>query len=371
MNNEISNLLSSISQQVFAFCQSESGMSRLSAKQRSVLGEAGLAISQTLTNLNLLPRERTLLEKAFNSVFSAVYDDNALFYYSSFYYSLGEVKKDANKVQIHFIKANADIVAMRMKLAAVKMGFASFGTSTDNYFLGRLSGLVNGIEFIFRNQKTEYYTPAIYALLNLHQTLLDFQENNIANPPEVLSSLSSVHEALEKILALQGVQAFINGSPQARFFLVEQFLRYAKLNSKTTIQDFDLISFEKLDWIPQLRCLSSISQFRPDEFLKGFDVCFPKWKSHYAEAQPPTKILLLNVLIQWQRIVAPSSTPGLNLLAKSDNSVNIRQILSRFFNGYDRISQTKISSSEIENCIPLMMGSCDIKLVTQCEELIQ
>lgn len=348
MNNEISNLLSSISQQVFAFCQSESGISHLSSKQRSVLGEAGLVISQTLTNLNLLPHERALFEKAFNSVFSAVYDDGALFYYSSFYYSLGEVKKDAQKVQAHFIKANADIVAMRMKLAAIKMGFASFGTSTDNYFLSRLSGLVNGVEFIFRTKKTEFYTPAIYALLNLHQTLLDFQENNVANSTEVLRCLSSVHETLEKILALQDVQTIINSSPQVRYFLAEQILRYAKLNSKTTTQDFDLISFEKLDWIPQLRCLSSISQFRPDEFLKGFDACFPKWRNRYVESQPHTKILLLNVLIQWQRIVAPSSTLGLNLLAKPVDSVNIRQILSRFFNGYDRISQTKITSSEIE-----------------------
>lgn len=348
MSSEILHLLSSVSQQVFAYCQSESGISGLSVKQRSTLGEAGLSISQALLNLRLPSHERTLLEKAFNRVFSVVYDESALFYYSSFYYSYKEVQKDANKVQMHFIKANFDVLAMRIKLAAIKLGFASFGTSTDNYFLDRLSGLVVGIEYVFKNRKTEYFVTALYALLNLHQVLLDFQENGIANKSEVSNKLNSVHITLEKVLTAQETQNIISNSPQAKYFLTEQLWRYAKLNSKSDVQDFEPISFEKLDWIPQLRCLGSISKYKPDEFVKGCEICFPKWKELYAEAQPHAKILLFNILTQWQKIINHHSSTELNILFKSENIIDPSSILSRFFSGYDKIKQTKVSSDELE-----------------------
>ena len=91
MVNDLLTLLSEITQHIFDFCQSEMVDGSLSAKRRSTLGEAGLAIYDMLTSLTISQVDRILLEKTLYAIYQILYDEEALFYYSSFYYSYRNV----------------------------------------------------------------------------------------------------------------------------------------------------------------------------------------------------------------------------------------------------------------------------------------
>lgn len=353
MIDDLLALLTTTTQQVFSFCQSEIAAGDLSARRRSTLGEAGLVIYEMLAKLSIPQVDRILLEKTLYAIHQILYDEEALFYYSSFYYSYRNVQRDSNQVQTHFIKANMDILAMRLKLRLVQMGFAGFGSSTDGYFLSRLERLTWGIKYIFRKGGSDFYIPALYALLNLHQTLTELLGSGIDEDNELVTKLKLVHGLLNEITTRDDVQETLQSLPHLRFFFVDQQRRHQSLENQEVSYEFDPIVLETLDWVPQFRCLCSLSSHAPDAFTTLCTESLERWQGCAPDVQPLAKILLLSVLVEWLRQMGHTDLIEPNIEYRFDSDVNLEEFMPSYFNAYRAIPQVDISPDDLNKLYEL------------------
>ena len=352
LNGTITELLIATIKHISEYCQSEIKTGNLSAKRRSTLGEAGIVIYEILTNLNIADVDRIILEKLLNKITQIVYDEEALFYFSSFYYSYRNVKKGLSEAQNHFIKANLDILAMRLKIRLVQMNMANFGNSTDNYFLSRLERLTWGIKYVFDKRCTDLYIPTLYVILNLHQTLLEMLESNIADRVTVNKNLLLVRSLLLPAINLPDIRTILAESVQLRFFLVDQQRRYQQLNDQTP-SEFDEVDFDALDWVPQLRAIRSLGSHIPDRFMP---VCLSKteyWYQHLEETNPIARIILVSILVQYLRQIDHTALITLSLSYRSDSTINIEQFLPIYFSAYRAIPHCTIVQNEIDSLFML------------------
>lgn len=349
MIDNLLTLLTTSTQQVFDFSQSEVQAGSLSARRRSTLGEAGLVICEILGSLNIPQIDRILLEKTLYAIYQILYDEEALFYYSSFYYSYRNVQGDSNQVQTHFVKANLDILAMRLKLRLAQMGLTGFGSSTDSYFLSRLERLTWGIKYIFRKKRSDFYIPALYVLLNLHQTLIELLGSGIDEDSEIATKLALVNELLAKLSSSEGVQEILQSLSQLRFFFVDQQYRYQSLrveNGKPPYE-FDSIDFETLDWVPQLRSIRSLSPHAPDAFTAVCSASLVRWQRYATDIQPLAKILLLSVLVEWLKQIGYINPVELGIEYRFKCSVNLEEFMPSYFSAYRAIPQVDIGPDDL------------------------
>ncbi len=353
MTDSILTLLKSLVQQVFDFCQQEIGNKRLSVKRRSVLGEAGLAIYELLEALKVSQADQILLERVLYAIYQIIYDDAALFYFSSFYYSYRNVQSDSDQVQRHFIKVNLDILAMRLKLRLVQAGFARFGSSTDGYFLERLERLTWGIKYIFKKKRSDFYVPALYTLLNLHQTLIELLGSGIDNNEKVDVNLQLVHVLLDEVISDEGMQQKLQSLPQLRFFLVDQQRRYQRLLGQKTSFKFDLVDFEALDWTPQLRCLVSLSYHDSNTFIEVCSELLDRWQKYASDIRPIEKILLLRVLVAWLKLEGDKHPLDLDIKYRFENGINLEEFMPKYFSAYLAIPQAPVDSNDLSKLFAL------------------
>jgi len=346
--DDLLTLLTTSTQQVFDFCQSEIEVGNLSARRRSTLGEAGMVIYEMLASLNVPQIDRILLEKTLYAIYQILYDEEALFYYSSFYYSYQNVQGDSNQVQTHFVKANLDILAMRLKLRLVQMGFAGFGSSTDGYFLSRLERLTWGIIYIFKKKRSDFYIPALYVLLNLHQTLIELLGSGIDEDNEIAEELELVHGLLDKITSSGDVQETLQSLSQLRFFFVDQQCHYQSLKNSKISYEFDSIGFETLDWVPQLRSIRSLSPHAPETFAAVCSESLAHWQGHALDIQPLAKILLLSVLAEWLKHIGYTNLVDLSIEYRFESNVNLEVFFPSYFSAYRAIPQVDISPGDLD-----------------------
>ena len=348
MVSDLLTLLSEITQHIFDFCQSEMVDGNLSTKRRSALGEAGLAIYDMLTSLTISQVDRILLEKTLFAIYQILYDEESLFYYSSFYYSYRNVKEGGNQAQTHFIKANLDILAMRVKLRLVWMDFAGFGSSTDGYFLSRLERLTWGIKYVFRKKCSDFYIPALYTLLNLHQTLIELSGSGIDEDKEIASRLNLVHGLMDTFASRDDVRSVLQSLPQLRFFFVDQQRRYQRLQHQPISYKFDNIDFEALDWVPQLRSIRSISTHSPDVFWGLCSKSLERWREHAPDIKPLARILLLSVLVEFLRQREYTDLIELNIEYRFESDVSLEEFMPSYFSAYRAITQVTIDQSDLD-----------------------
>lgn len=332
-------LLSETCRSIFEYCQAEIAQHRLSTTRRRTLGEAGLAVYDILTSLNISQVDRILLEKTLYSIYQILYDEESLFFYSSFHYSHINVRASLNRVQSYFIKVNVDILAMRLKIRLANMGFACFGSSTDKYFLSRLDRFTWGIKYVLKRKELDLNIPALYALLNLHQTIIELIGSGIAKDEQIILKLDFIHDLLNTIIMEQEVQELLQSLPQLQFFLIDQQLRYQNLKQQPISYSFptDLNHIIGLDSISQLYSILSISSHKPDAFVTLLSKIIPNWQQSYPLMQPRAKIILASVLTKYLKHIRYSNLINFKISLSFKEYVNPDEFMPNYFNQYKAI----------------------------------
>jgi hypothetical protein len=363
MTQQSHKLFRSAIQEVWEYCQSEIDSSALSARRRTTLGEAALVIEEVLRSVSLSSVDRVLLEKVFYKISHIIYDEESLFYYSSFYYSYQEVKKGLKEAQNHFVKANLDILAMRLKVRLIRMGVAKFGgNSTDQYFLSRLEQLTWGIKYVFNKSCVELYIPALYALANLHQTLIELLDGAIAEKNRVQNKLRLVNSLLVTITGRPEIKKTLAESMQLSFFVTDQFRRFQLIEGNQPSYEFSEIAFDSLDWTPQTRSLTSLSFHTPDKFREICSHSVDNWLQNLESMQPIAKIWLTFIMTRYIKLTEFSEVFTLDLNYSASNSLDIDEVMTTYFSAYRAISSCSVSQADLDTLFALDDNELRIRL---------
>lgn len=345
---EMRSILVSLSQELFDLCLSTSTDGKASMAHRSLIGESGIAIYNLLQNVALNTTDRVLIEKAYFNSYHIVYDEESLFYYSSFYYGYRVKTMDPAKAGLHFTKANLDILATRLKIRTVLLGVGSFGSSTDNYFVDRLDGLLEAVRDILDKKRKDVFLPALYSLLNLHQTLIELLGicKNTKCWELARKALEKVHSTLEYAVSIADVQRQMDATVQLKFFFIDQQKKYHHLWESECGWEFDELDFGGLDWVPQLRCLRSIADHDSTRFITWCQMLLPTWSRHFEKLAARPKVLLLDVLASYAQING-NEPFQLDIRYRSSDTVSIDELFPKYFNGYLAIPSLEMSVNEL------------------------
>ena len=139
MNREIREILPELVKEIHELILDDTDDKELKMKKKQLIGEAAISFNKFSNATFIVPHEKVLMERAFLKAYYLLYDSEALFYFSSFYYAYRNIKdKDLFEQQKTLIKTNLDTMAMLLKVLAVRNNYASLGTSLDNCFFERL-----------------------------------------------------------------------------------------------------------------------------------------------------------------------------------------------------------------------------------------
>ncbi|MFP3386167.1 hypothetical protein, partial [Tritonibacter sp. SIMBA_163] len=99
-----------------------------------------------------------ILKRDLNKIYRIVYDENSLFYFSSFHYAYRKVKDgDPEDIQRSFQKINLDVMAMLINITSIVDTENDLGTSTEDYFFSRMENCSWAFSYIYKNDIKEYY----------------------------------------------------------------------------------------------------------------------------------------------------------------------------------------------------------------------
>lgn len=346
--NQSYELFVSATKQVWEYCQSEITSNDLSAKRKSTLGEAGIVIYEIINSLDIMPIDRILIEKVFNKIAHIIYDEEALFYYSSFYYSYQNVKSGVHEAQNHFIKANLDILAMRLKIRLIEIGVAKFGNSTDEYFLSRLERLIWGIKYVFNKKCADLYVPALYTATNLHQALIELFESKFIEENTIITKLKIVHNLLLETVKKSDIEKTIADSVQLNFFIIDQYRRFQVIEGQKPSYNFSEFDFKSLDWIPQFRSLYSLSLHEPEKFTTLYSQLLKCWCKNFENMVPVSIIWLTSNITQYLKITNFNDQIILDLDYPASNLIDLDEVMLTYFSAYRAIPDFTVAELDLD-----------------------
>lgn len=346
------DLIVPTTQQIVAQGHDELKSGHLSVKHRETLGLLALSIHELLALPSIQPADQVLLEKLLYKIFQVVYSEGALFYFSSFHYSLVKVGQgDIHAIQQEFTKSNLDILAIRLKLRLVQMRRAIFGDSIDRSFFSNLDKLLLGIESLFGKHSTQLCQLGLYTLLNLHQTLLELSSayevllaRTVGSP---IYSLQRSHMLLEAFTSRPDVKWVYEDNPQLGFFLIDQQRKYQEIMGQAITATFPKIDLASRPWTPQLWAIRSLGFHAPELFGQLIEENLPVWHKHASEWELRTQVLLVSVLTHYLRQHDYHSTLHLDIGYKSDDQIDLDTLMPKYFNHYQDIPQTQVGQEDI------------------------
>src|SRR5690348_4847160 len=96
-----------------------------SLKDKQLIGDAALSLHSIVSGDFVLPHEKVLIERAFMNSYHVLYNEQSLFYFSSFYYLYQKMKQgDMYEKQNELNRTNLDTMAMLLKITAVNKKLA-------------------------------------------------------------------------------------------------------------------------------------------------------------------------------------------------------------------------------------------------------
>jgi hypothetical protein len=352
MIDRVVDLITPITQQIVAQGYDELGSGYLSVKHRETLGLLALSLHDLLMLPSMQHVDRVLLEKLLYKIFQVIYDEEALSYFSSFYYSLKKVGRgDINEIQHEFAKSNLDILAIRLKLRLVQMGRARFGDSTDRYFFSNLDRLLRGINALFQKHNTQLYQLGLYTLLNLHQSLLELagadEALRVYSIGESTYLLQRSHERLEALITWPDVKSVYEDNPQLGFFLIDQQRKYQEIMGQLVTATFPKIDIADRPWTPQLWAIRSLGFHTPALFGQLIEENLPVWHKYASEWELRAQVLLLSVLTHYLQQNNYQSMLHLDLSYRSQDQIDLDTFMPMYFSHYQDIPKTQVEQEDM------------------------
>ncbi|MEH7106911.1 hypothetical protein, partial [Bacillus sp. JJ1764] len=153
-------------------------------------------------------------------IYNGIYNEESLFYYSSFYYAYRKVKGgDIEEIQRQFQKINLDVMAMLINMKSIMKNEADLGSSTDNYFFSRMENCTWAFTYVIKNELEEFYVPCLYSISNMMQTLILYcKAGKSKYSGQSQSLLTMLQGILNNFISNPKVQGILKENNQLRFF---------------------------------------------------------------------------------------------------------------------------------------------------------
>jgi len=335
----------------------------LSLDKKQLLGESALAFASLSRRNIVVPHEMILVLRAFNVGFSVVYDGEALFFYSSYYYAYRDIKNnDVEISQKRLKKTNLDTMAMQLKIKAFEMNLAEIGNSTDDYFFSRMERLLWAIQYIMRNGQEELYLPAIYNLCNVHQTLalyLISQHEEYIN--ETRELFTQVYNLLLDYLKVSFISDIVERNIQLKVFVEAQHFLHSSIQGTPYTFTISNIGFSRLSPTQALRILTSLKIIDDNLFLTNFELAFGKLASRVNMLTYLDNALFLRVMADYLTLVNDSEPLEMGLFEPFE-VINLSDYMNRIFNKYDMIATTNVTEKDLIKLNSLKDSDLRIKI---------
>lgn len=321
---------------------------RLNMKEKQLTGEAAISLNRLLNAECIIAHERVLIERAFLKASNILYDDEALYYFSSFYYAYRNIKdSDLHEQQKVLIKTNLDTMAMLLKVLAVEKGFNTLGTSLDNCFFERIERFLWALQFIIDKEEVELYIPGLYNVCNIHQTLISYLKSGdskftdlVERQLKKLQSLLVLYNRNEKIKEL------LNENLQLQLFIESQNYLYSQLYMQKYTNEIHLENIELLNNEQKLRMLTSLFIINEELFIEKFELLIEDIIDTLNYMNSLQKFLLLRVIGDYLVYKGEKVQIDLNLVEHFE-SIDIVDYMTSTFNNYSLISETEVTEEDL------------------------
>lgn len=349
MKDEIREILPELSRYVHQLILKANNREKLSLKEKQLVGDAALSLNSYIGGNFVLPHEKVLIERAFMSAHHILYDEQSLFYFSSFYYLYQKMKKeDMFEKQTQLIKTNLDTMAMLMKITAVEKKLTHLGSSTDNYFFTRMERCIWGLRYILKANDRELYVPSLYNICNMHQTLILYINSGHSQfDSYVEKNIRELQILLSEYLKNEEIRRITASNKQLKLFIDSQLYLFHQLSGEEYSFSFSNDEMDSLDNIQKLRVLTSLFIIRKDLFITAFEYSIDDLLEKFDHMNDQQKVLLLRVIVNY--LVTTNYQEILELdLFEPFEEIDIYDYMSHIYKGYSKLATADVTDEDLE-----------------------
>ncbi|WP_458411537.1 hypothetical protein ACNQFZ_11760 [Schinkia sp. CFF1] len=367
MIQEIKEILPKLAKEVHQLILDNTDNRDLNMKKKQLIGEAAISFSRLFNAEYIMAHERVLMERAFIKAFHLLYDDEALYYFSSFYYAYRNVKdNDLHQQQIVLMKTNLDTMAMLLKVLAVEKRFTILGTSLDNCFFTRIERFIWALEFIINKEEEELYIPGLYNICNIHQTLIRYLQCGDSKYNDLVKEqLRKLHSLLLSYGQNEKINNLLSGNLQLQLFNEGQKYLYSELNNQGYKLEVSLEDIDSLNNEQKLRVLTSLFVIDKELFSEKFELIIEDIIEKVDYMNDLQKVLLLRVIGDYLVYNEEKDLIELNLVEPFE-SIDIVDYMMSTFKKYSLVGSVDVTEEDLTT----LQSLGDQELRTKVAEVI-
>ncbi|WP_018885351.1 hypothetical protein [Paenibacillus massiliensis] len=345
MKNLINKALKTLSQEGHSLILSSIKDRQISQSEKQIIAEYAMALATLSEVESIPPHEKVILKRAFNHAYQIIYNNESLFFYSSFHYSPQNIRKEDTSQQ-HLIKTNTDTMAMFMHIKAYQFGWTSIGGSVDNYFFSRMDSHIHALRTIIKNNMEDLFTPAIYNLCNLHQTLyLYLISEHTEYHQTAIKLIDKVYKLINEASSNDKIKALVQSNLQLKLFAHCQYYKQQKLKGKT--YTFTL-GYDLSKYTPTqiLRVLSNIWDIDKEVFVYEFQNIAHYLYEKSEFMKPLEKALFLSSISNYYLHTKEQVENELTI-TESMEQIDISRNMNNIFSNYNKIKDVVLAPSDL------------------------
>ncbi|MEW9181551.1 hypothetical protein AB2553_14160 [Bacillus mycoides] len=357
MKEEYKNLFQQLINSIHEYVNENVTSERNNMFIRSMLGEAYLSIDTLLENQVLKPHENVILNRDLSKIYHQVYNEQSLYFYSSFHYAYQNIKKgDVEEIQNQFQKINLDVMAMLINIKSIMKDTKDLGSSTEDYFFSRMENCTWAFTYVIRNGIEEYFIPSLYCICNMKQTLLLYLK---AGKSKYSVEANMLLNVLKKVLRDFGantkVKEILDSNKQLKYFLASQIYERYQFQGDSLSIDINIDEVTNERTRGALRILTSIHNINHDKFKEYFEIKFEDFFQEAEEMQILDKILLLRILSNYCKLIGETSLDEELGLYEEISSISTVDFINQVF----KLDEVNISSVTQEHLNQLLLMKDD------------
>lgn len=322
---------------------------KLSSRDIRLLTESLISIERVLNIETLEPHDKVLLEKTYRFGNDTIHD--RLNYFSSYYYSYQNISKgNINDQQNSFIMINAETSTMLTTIFGFNRNICRIGGSTDDYYVERMPRIFWALEYIYKNNLSEIYLPALYTLINLCQSLTEYlNSKDTQYQKQALELLKTADTLLDKFYTLDEGKLIIEQNVQLEvFFKTQKNKTNEALASETPFLTTEILELPNIKTEHQLRILTSLAQNNPKNFIELFEKNLNQiTEDIYSAADGLNNFLFLQSLAFYIVLNNIPDKFELKLNPLNQKKINLDEQLEFIFKQYKNSKTEVVSEDEL------------------------
>lgn len=350
MKDELNYIFAKLMGDIHKYIGHQLDKQNLSMFDKSLLGECGLTLKETLKCDFLVAHERVITQRNYSRIFNIVYSEESLYYFSSFYYAYRTVKDgDYNSINLRFKKINLDALAMILRIKSIEDGESDLGSSTDNYFFTRMENCTWAFKYVLNNLLEEYFIPSLYCICNLIQTLMLYNKTGKNKYEDKIEPLiNMLYSILNEFIKSKEVRDITKHNVKLNLFIDRQLKDISSLTGDEFEFEYSIDEFENLGTEDLLRVLTSLVDVELDLFNQIFVSKINYFDSEVDNMNMTSKLLMLRVCSMYYTYNELDLYEELECgIFEKFDSINTDRFLNQVFN-FSNIDITSVTEAHVQ-----------------------